>query len=306
VGLRWLLVEGGGMQSLHGKIALITGAASGIGLGISQACADAGMRVVMTDMRESTLREAASALQASGAQVVAIQLDVSDRKAWAAIAERVATKVGEVDLLCSNAGVNFVGATHEATFDDWDFALGVNLGGAINAVRTFVPRMVARNTGGHIVITSSVAGLFTNGGAGVYATSKFALVGLAESLRADLRRYDIGVSVLCPGPVKSQLFESTVAVRPSSLRETGSVSIVSEGTSRESTPIYVTAPGGEQIGRQVIEGVRRNAFYIMTHPEMRPVLEARAAALLAALPDEPVDRARIDASARLLDASLYE
>jgi NADP-dependent 3-hydroxy acid dehydrogenase YdfG len=294
------------MRELRGKIALITGAASGIGLGIAKACVDAGTRVVMTDVREPILREAASTLRASGAYVLAIQLDVSDRKAWASAAEQISAEVGEVDLLCSNAGVNFVGATHEATYDDWDFALGVNVGGAINAVRTFVPRMVARKTRGHVVITSSVSGLFTNGGAGVYVTSKFALVGLAESLRADLRRHEIGVSVVCPGPVKSQLFESTAAVRPSRLKETGSVPIVPAGTSRESTPIYITAPTGEETGRQVIEGVRRNAFYIMTHPEIRPVLEARAAALLAALPDEPVERGRIDASAGLLDVSLYK
>ncbi|MDB6044559.1 MAG: ligN [Gammaproteobacteria bacterium] len=294
------------MRDLRGKIALITGAASGIGLGIARACVDAGMRVVMTDVREPILREAASALRASGADVLATQLDVSDRKAWASAAERICAEVGEVDLLCSNAGVNFVGATHEATYEDWDFALGVNVGGAINAVRTFVPRMVARKIRGHVVITSSVSGLFTNGGAGVYVTSKFALVGLAESLRADLRRHEIGVSVVCPGPVKSQLFESTAAVRPSRLKETGSVPIVPAGTARESTPIYITAPTGEETGRRVIEGVRRNAFYIMTHPEIRPVLEARSAALLAALPDEPVERGRVDASAGLLDASLYK
>jgi short-subunit dehydrogenase len=140
----------------------------------------------------------------------------------------------------------------------------------------------------------------------VYVTSKFALVGLAESLRADLRRHEIGVSVVCPGPVKSQLFESTAAVRPSRLKETGSVPIVPAGTCRESTPIYITAPTGEEIGRQVIEGVRRNAFYIMTHPEIRPVLQARAAALLAALPDELVDEARVAAAAGLLDTSLYK
>jgi NADP-dependent 3-hydroxy acid dehydrogenase YdfG len=294
------------MQDLRGKIALITGAASGIGFGIAKACVDAGVRVILTDIREPILRDAASALRASGADVLAIQLDVSDREAWASAAERISAEVGDVDLLFSNAGVNFVGVTHEATYDDWDFALGVNVGGAINAVRTFVPRMVARKARGHVVITSSVSGLFTNGGAGVYVTSKFALVGLAESLRADLRRHEIGVSVVCPGPVKSELFESTIAVRPPRLRETGSVPIVPAGTSRESTLIYTTAPSGEEIGRQVIEGVRRNAFYIMTHPEIRPVLQARAAALLAALPDELVDEARVAAAAGLLDTSLYK
>ncbi len=217
---------------------------------------------------------------------------------------------GPSTILCSNAGVNFVGATHEATYEDWDFALGVNLGGAINAIHTFVPRMVANGTGGghraHVVITSSVSGLFTGGGAGVYSTSKYALVGLAESLRADLRPHGIGVSVLCPGPVKSELFESTAAVRPTHLAATGSVPIVSPGVSREETPIFVTAPDGDDVGKQVLDAIRRNSLYILTHSEMRPVMEARAAALLKALPPGTVDPARIAAETRLLDTSVYE
>jgi NAD(P)-dependent dehydrogenase (short-subunit alcohol dehydrogenase family) len=261
-----------------------------------------------------------------GARVLAIPLDVTDRAAWISAADRVEAELGNIDVLCSNAGVNFIGATHEATYEDWDFALGVNLGGAINAIHTVVPRMVARATGsgnnsfgtassrgangapnrGHVVITSSVSGLTTGGGSGVYATSKYALVGLAESLRADLKPHGIGVSVLCPGPVKSELFESTAAVRPQSLATTGSIPVVPPGTDRETTPIFVTAPSGDEVARQVLEGIRRNNLYILTHAEMRPVMEARAAALLASLPAGPVDPARIEASARLLNTALYD
>ena len=161
-------------------------------------------------------------------------------------------------------------------------------------------------TGGHVVITSSVSGLFTGGGAGVYTTSKYALVGLAECLRGDLRPHGIGVSVLCPGPVKSELFESTEQVRPANLAATGSVAIVPPGVAREQTPIFVTAPDGEEVGRQVLDGIRRNDLYILTHAEIGPVLEARAAALKRSLPAGPVDPARIEASARLLDTSLYD
>jgi NAD(P)-dependent dehydrogenase (short-subunit alcohol dehydrogenase family) len=260
----------------------------------------------MADVRESVLLAAAADLQAGGACVAPIVLDVTDRAAWTSSAERVDRELGGVDLLCSNAGVNFVGPTHEATFEDWEFALGVNLGGAINAVRTMVPRMIASGRRGHVVITSSVSGLFTSGGAGVYVTSKFALVGLAESLRADLKPAGIGVSVLCPGPVQSDLFESTTKVRPGKLAATGSVPVVPPGTSRTETSIFRTAPTGEEIGRRVLDAVRRNRLYILTHPEMRPVLEARATALLAALPNERVDEARIAASERLLDTSLYQ
>jgi NADP-dependent 3-hydroxy acid dehydrogenase YdfG len=292
------------MDTFHDKVAFITGAASGIGLGLARTFAAAGMRVAMADKRAEVVTAAASELARNGARVVAVPLDVTDRIAWNSAAERVEAELGSVDILCSNAGVNFIGATHQATYEDWDFALGVNLGGAINAIHTFAPRMVARGTG-HVVITSSVSGLFTGGGSGVYATTKYALVGLAESLRADLRSQGIGVSVLCPGPVKSELFESTAAVRPARLAATGSIPIVPPGASREQTPIFMTAPDGNEVGRQVLEAIRRNDLYILTHSEMRPVMEARAAALLAALPTGPVDPARLAAEARLLDTSVY-
>jgi NAD(P)-dependent dehydrogenase (short-subunit alcohol dehydrogenase family) len=166
--------------------------------------------------------------------------------------------------------------------------------------------MIAHGGGGHLVITSSVSGLFTSGGSGCYVTSKFALVGLAESLRADLAPHAIGVSVLCPGPVKSELFESSAAVRPRELAATGSVPVIPPGVARKETPIFATALTPDEVGRQVVRGVRRNDLYIMTHPEIRGVLEARAAALIACLPDEPVDPRRIEATAALLDTSLYE
>jgi NAD(P)-dependent dehydrogenase (short-subunit alcohol dehydrogenase family) len=293
------------MDQLAGKVAFITGAASGIGFGIAQACLGARMKVVITDVRNAALDSAAATLGAGGKAVLPMVLDVTNREAWAACADRVRSEWGGVDLLCSNAGVNFVGPLHKATYADWDFALAVNLGGAINAVHTFAAPMVAAGRGGHIVITASVSGLFAGPFAGVYATSKFALVGFAESLRADLRETAVGVSVLCPGPVKSELFESTQHVRPAQWAATGSVPVVPAGTVREDTLIYKTAPSGAEIGERVLKGVRRNDLYILTHPEIRPVLEARAAALLAALPAETVSEDRIRAQSRLLDTSLY-
>jgi NAD(P)-dependent dehydrogenase (short-subunit alcohol dehydrogenase family) len=293
------------MEHLKDKVAFITGAASGIGLGIAQACVGAGMKVVIADVREPILESAAAALAVSGGVVLPLLLDVADRSRWGACAERVRSEFGAVDLLCSNAGVNFVGPTHEATYEDWDFALGVNLGGTINAVRTFAASMIRAGRGGHIVITASVNGLFSGAGVGVYVTSKFALVGLAESLRADLQPFGVGVSVLCPGPVQSQLFESTHEVRPAHFAATGSKPLLPPGVERSATPIYQTALTGAEVGEYVLRGVRRNDLYILTHPEIRPVLDARAAALLAALPAGTVSEARLQAQARLLDASLY-
>jgi len=293
------------MEHLAGRVAFITGAASGIGLGIARACADAGMKLVIADIRKQVLDSAAASLAGKGSAILPLLLDVTDREQWARCAERVRSEYGGVDLLCSNAGVNFVGPTHQATYEDWDFALGVNLGGTINAVHTFAPAMISSGRGGHIVITASVNGLFSGAGVGVYVTSKFALVGLAESLRADLRELGVGVSVLCPGPVKSELFESTQEVRPARLAPTGAKPLLPPGVTREDTPIFQTALTGAQVGEYVLRGVRRNDLYILTHPEIRGVLEARAAALLAALPEETVAAERIQAQSRLLDASLY-
>jgi NADP-dependent 3-hydroxy acid dehydrogenase YdfG len=293
------------MQHFKDRVAFITGAASGIGFGIARACLGVGMKVVITDVRANALESAASALASDGNVVLPLVLDVADRQRWLACADHVRRAFGTVDLLCSNAGVNFVGPTHEATYEDWDFALGVNLGGAINAVRTFAPSMINSGREGHIVITSSVSGLFTAGGAGVYVTSKYALVGLAESLRADLRQSAIGVSVLCPGPVQSELFESTQEVRPARLAASGAKPVVPAGVVRADTAIFRTAPTGTDIGKLVLKGVQRNDLYILTHAEIRPVLEARAAALLAALPTQPVSEARISAESDLLDSSLY-
>lgn len=293
------------MREVAGKVAFVTGGASGIGLGIARTLARAGVRVAIADVRPEALRAAAASLAKEGLAALTVELDVSSRGAWAAAADRLEREWGTVQILCSNAGVNFIGATQEATYEDWDFAVQVNVGGAISAVKTFVPRMIAKGGGGHVVITSSVSGLFTGPGAGVYVTTKFALVGLAEALRADLKPKGIGVSVLCPGPVKSELFESTLAVRPRALAATGSVPIVPPGVAREHTPIFTTAPTGEEIGQRVLKGIRGDELYILTHPEIRPVLEARAKALLAALPDEPVDPKRIEASLPLLDTSLY-
>ena len=260
---------------------------------------------MLADLRMRELQAAAAVLGVQHGKVLPLELDVTDRRAWAAAADRIERTLGPVDILCSNAGVNFFGPTQAATWQDWDFCLGVNLGGAVNAVRTIVPRMLARGAGGHIVITSSVSGLYASAGSGVYNTSKFALVGLAESLRADLAPHRIGVSVLCPGPVQSELFESTAAVRPAALAATGSLPVIPPGTSREDTPIFRTALAPDDVGRQVLRGIRRNDMHILTHPEIRPVLEARSAALKSALPDEPVDPQRIAATGRLLDTSFY-
>ena len=288
------------MEDFKGKKAFITGGASGIGLAIARELLNAGADVVIADIRKDALDRAVD-VRAGGKNLRAVQLDVTDRAAFA----RVADEVGKVHLLVSNAGVFIGGPTQDATFDDWDFCLGVNLGGTVNCVRTFVPRMIAQGEGGHIVLTSSINGLFASGGVGPYTASKFATTAIGECLRMNLEPFGIGVSILCPGPVATGLFESTPAVRPESLSDTGAHLVALDETDPVSQEIFAGAMSIEEVGLKVMQGLRRNDLYIITHTEIRDVLEARMKAVLAALPDEPVPPARAKSARTLYDVPPY-
>ena len=277
------------MEHLKDKVAFITGAASGIGFGIARACLrrwHEGRHHGCPRGRTRGGRRGAGRGPASSCCPWCSTLRTAGSGPRALTAS--VANSARVDLLCSNAGVNFVGPTHEATYEDWDFALGVNLGGAINAVRTFAAvheqlgtwRPHCHHFIGQRIVYRGVA-------PGVYVTSKFALVGLAESLRADLRQSGVGVSVLCPGPVsRSSSRARSRCGRRGWPRPVAQCPCVPHGVVRADTPIFRTAPTGAEIGEYVLKGVRRNDLYILTHPEIRPVLEARAAALLRALPAE--------------------
>jgi NAD(P)-dependent dehydrogenase (short-subunit alcohol dehydrogenase family) len=288
------------MDDFHGKRAFITGGASGIGLAIARQLLAAGAEVTIADIRRDALDKAVAAL-AAGSRLKAVPLDVTDRAAFA----RAADAAGTVHLLVSNAGIFLGGPTQDATFDDWDFCLGVNLGGTINCVRTFVPRMIAHGEGGHIVLTSSINGLFASGGVGPYTASKFATTAIGECLRMNLAPHSIGVSILCPGPVATGLFESTPAVRPKSLGDTGAHLVALDETDPVSQEIFAGAMSIDEVGRRVMHGLRRNDLYIITHTEIRAVLEERMKAMLAALPDEAVPPARAKSARVLYDVPVY-
>lgn len=288
------------MDDFANKTAFITGGASGIGLAMAQEFLNAGAQVVIADIRQDALDKAVKAL-AAGDRLRAMRLDVTDRVAFAKAAE----EIGTVHILCANAGIFISGDTQDATYDDWDFCLGINLGGVVNTVRSFVPHMLAHGEGGHIVLTSSINGLFASGGVGPYTASKFAVTGLGECLRMNLAEHGIGVSVLCPGAVASGLFESTPAVRPKELTDMGATLVRLDETDPISQEIFAHAMSTEEVGRKVMRGIRRNDLYIITHTEIRDTLEARMKALLAALPDEPVPPARAKASHVLYDVPIY-
>ncbi|MBF8269755.1 MAG: SDR family NAD(P)-dependent oxidoreductase [Gammaproteobacteria bacterium] len=297
------------MQNVKGKTAFITGGASGIGLGMCQAFINAGMKVVIADIRQEALDRALTTLQADTQTVLPVQLDVTDRKAWVRAADKAEQTFGPVQVLCNNAGITIDGPMPQGTYADWDFCLGVNLGGVVNGVMTFMPRMIAQHTEAHIVNTSSMGGLIAGAGSGIYSTSKYAVVGLTEELRSDLAQYGIGVSVFCPGPTQTELFDSSVAVRPGKLAETGyvprTVPKPDEMPADIAAAIFAIAMKPAQVGERVLRGIQRNDMYILTHPEFSGIIQARCEAILASMPNETITPERARAANLLLTDKLY-
>jgi NAD(P)-dependent dehydrogenase (short-subunit alcohol dehydrogenase family) len=271
------------MQNLRGKTAFVTGGASGIGLGIAKALLGAGMNVVIADIREDHLEHAAAEL-GSPERVLALKLDVTDRAAYARAADAAEARFGNVHILCNNAGVGVVGPTELATFGDWDWVMGVNLGGTINGIVTLLPRMKKHGEGGHIVNTASMSGLVPHGGATIYGTSKGAVVAMIECMRPELEPHGIICSAFCPGAVQSNIAEAG-KTRPASLAETGYAE--SDKRRQQAGNFFHLFRTKEEVGRRVLEGILNDELYILTHSEFRQGVEERAAAMCAAVPDLP-------------------
>ena len=200
------------MKHVEGKVAFITGAANGAGFGMAQVFAKNGMKVVLADIRQDSL-DRAMAHFGNNPNVHAIRLDVTDREAFARAAVETEKVFGKVHVLCNNAGINLFVPIEECTYNDWDWVMGVNFGGVVNGIQTFIPRIRKHGEGGHIVNTASMAAFLPSAAAGIYTASKYAVRGLSEALRCSLYRYNIGVSVFCPGLINSSIYESE-KVRP--------------------------------------------------------------------------------------------
>ena len=292
------------MKELRGKTAFVTGGASGIGLGIVKALANEGMNVAFTWLRQDQLDDAmAWFAERPHQQVYPLELDVTDREAYASAADEVQRVFSVPHVLVNNAGVGLRGSMERATYDDWDWVLGVNLGGVVNGIVTFLPRMLASGQEGHIVNVSSMSGVAALGQVGVYTTSKFAIMGLTEALRSDLADTPIGVSVYCPGTVKSSIGEA-FKLRPAKFARSGfSPPQVVPGA--PPPPMMQHAMEATDAARYVLEGIRNNQLFILSHPEYRDVMSARHNALLAALPQEPQDEARVESSRSILSNRIY-
>jgi NADP-dependent 3-hydroxy acid dehydrogenase YdfG len=268
--------------------AFITGGGSGVGFGMAKAFCGAGMNVVIADIRRDHLDQAMSSF--SGRNVHAVQVDVTDRAAMARAADETERVFGKVHVVCNNAGINLFNDIGEATYDDWDWILGVNLGGVVNGVRTFVPRIKSHGEGGHVVNTASMAAFIASARAGIYCASKFAVRGMSEALRGSLLPHRIGVSVLCPGLVKSAIYESE-QIRPAHL--SAEATRTDPQFLERLAQVHEAGMAPEEIGEKVLRAIRRNDFYIFSHPEFKEELRAIFDEALNALPTEEVPAARL-------------
>jgi NAD(P)-dependent dehydrogenase (short-subunit alcohol dehydrogenase family) len=287
------------MRELEGRTACVTGGASGIGLGMAQAFVAAGMNVVLADLRPDHIQTAMEELERGRAH--AIELDVTDREGFARAADEAERVFGNVHVLCNNAGMGILGSVTDARYDDWDWGLGVLLGGVVNGIQTFLPRMRAHGEGGHIVNTSSMAAVVPVPGAAIYTTAKAAVVGLSESLRSDLSDEPIGVSAFCPGPVQTNIREGG-RMRPERYRDSGYLELERELEERPNSPLWMDPL---ECGERVLAGIRRDDLYIFTHREFREGAEERFRAMLASFPDEPLNKERADAIRFLIENPIF-
>ena len=273
------------MKQIENKVAFVTGAASGVGYGMAQAFLEAGMKVIAADIRPDALAAAGDRLQADETRLRTMIVDVSDEAAMIDAADKAAAMFGKVHVVCNNAGVNLFNPTpiEEADQRDWEWLLGVNLFGVVHGVKAFAPILKAQGEGGHIVNTGSMSSFITGPGAGIYSAAKFAVHGYTNVLRYSMAEHGVGVSLLCPGLVDSDIYKSHL-VRPSDL-DTASNSVAPETVER----IAVVQRNGMapiEVGRKVLAGIRANAHFILPHPEFREELQEIFEEIVASLPDE--------------------
>jgi NAD(P)-dependent dehydrogenase (short-subunit alcohol dehydrogenase family) len=272
------------MDDLHGKVAVVTGGASGIGAALGRAFAGQGCAVVLADVEKEALNKSARAIDGD---VLPVVTDVSDPAAIDGLADRAFERFGAVHVVCNNAGVSTFNGVADQTLDDWRWVLGVNLWGVIHGVRTFLPRLLEQGQPAHIVNTSSLAGLQSGlPFLGAYNVCKVGVVALSETLRIEMAiaGAPIGVSVLCPGTTVTEILESE-RNRPASLgREDRTAA--GEGM-RQAVLSGFSGPGArtaDEVAGDVVDAVLHNRFWIITSGEMREGIAGRFAEILEAIP----------------------
>jgi len=270
------------MKDFNGQLAFITGGASGAGLGQAKVLGRAGAQIVIADVRAEAIDKALAELKAEGIEAHGIVLDIMDRAAFARAADEVEAVFGRAPTILSNtAGVNSFGPIEKTTYDDFDWIVGVNLNGVINGMVTFVPRMIASGKPGHIVTVSSLGGFMGSALAGPYSAAKAASINLMEGYRQGLETYGIGVSVVTPANIKSNIAEAS-KLRPAQYGSSGYVENAESIASLQSIHQHGMEP--EQLAEAIKQGIEENALYIIPYPECREGLKMRFDAILDAVP----------------------
>lgn len=265
-----------------GNTALVTGGASGIGLGIAQAMIEAGLRVVVTDVRDDHLDRARKALAPAGECASFLSLDVTQRAQWHSARRFVEQWSGELHVLCLNAGVGVLGSMLESSEADWDWIVSVNLDGVLLGIETFLPHLRAHGQPAHVVATSSMGGLVVANDGGIYSAAKFGVVALIEGLRRDFRGSRIGASVLCPAAVNTNIYDHE-RMRPVTFQHSGLARDEEALEGMEAFAKQILALGRDplDVGRMVRDGIESDEPYIFTDRNVRPTLASRRDALVA-------------------------
>lgn len=272
------------MKEFKNKVAVITGAASGIGRAIADRCAREGMKVVLADVEEPALISAATEMKAAGAAVLSVVTDVSKAGEVEALARKTLDEFGAVHLLCNNAGVGAGTTVWQSTLRDWEWVLGVNLWGVIHGVRFFVPIMLEQDTDGHVVNTASIAGLISGSALGIYKVTKHGVVSLSETLSCELAELGakVKVSVLCPGFVKTRIMDSA-RNRPAELQNPPEQEVWTpemEARAEAMRQAVLRGIPATQVADAVFDAIREERFYIHTHPELKAWVQMRMDAIL--------------------------
>lgn len=270
------------MKDLAGKVAFVTGGASGLGLAMARSFTSAGMKVAIADIEDSALEAARAEFAESNADVITIKVDVTDRDALEAAAQETEAAFEKVHVVCNNAGVAIRGNIKDHSFRDWDWVMGVNLHGVVNGIQVFANRIIEHGEGGHIVNTASMAGHLGIASMSIYNTTKFAVVGLSECLQGDLEPFNVGVSVLCPGFVNTDIFSSQ-RNRPEPLGGSNASGFIPGKSGlpsdREIDEFKQRLDGiinASLVGDMVLHAIQENEFYIFTHPEFKQVVQDRS------------------------------
>src|SRR2546426_2608571 len=255
------------MESLKDRTAVVTGGASGIGRSLCLAFAGEGARIVVADIDDAGMAETARGVAKAGSKAITVETDVTKLASVQSLADRAFGEFGRVHVLCNNAGVAVHGLLDSASHRDWEWVLGVNLWGVIHGIEAFVPRMIVQKEPGHIVNTASMAGLIASQGLGVYNTSKYAVVGLSETLVKDLKPHRIGVSVLCPLGVETRIRDSERS-RPAALRN-------ERAERAEPMQLIGRYLSPETVADMVLAAIHANELYVITHDESLEPLRRR-------------------------------